>query len=534
MFSADLKYIENQMINKFRDSFLLETVVFVSGAIVMIYEIIGSRILAPYIGTSTYVWTSLIGVILGSLSLGYWLGGKMADRRPSSKVLASVLFIASLLVTITLLLQEIFLFVLATFSMRLEFKAVIAALVLFAPASVLFGFVTPYAIRLKMESVENAGKTVGRLYALSTVGSILGTFVAGFVLLPFVGSVRTLYLIIAVLFALSVLLVPFKLNAKSVAVLLLFLLGIGANEFIRYSLLKYYSLRDFDTQYSRIRVWDSNNTPNRRPVRVLSTDPFSTQSSMYLDGDDMASRYLAYYHLLRHFKPDFQKTLNIGGAGYSFPKDYVKKYPGKEIDVVELDPQVTQIARDYFRLKEDENLRSFNEDGRTFLNQNQEKYDAIVMDAFGSLFSVPFQLTTIEAVRKINSSLSDDGVVLVNLISAIEGDNSYFLQAEYKTYTEVFPNVALFRLAPGGTGTQNLILVASKAPKMSFETQDAELAPLLKNRYTESIAMNVPVLTDDLAPVEYYNSFAQKYTSLSEDKLKSRLLSLINRILGKS
>lgn len=522
------------MADIFRNKFLLETVVFVSGAIVMIYEIIGSRILAPYIGTSTYVWTSLIGVILGSLSLGYWLGGKMADRRPSSRVLASVLFIAALLVTITLLVQEIFLFVLATFSVRLELKAVIAALVLFAPASVLFGFVTPYAIRLKMESVEDAGKTVGRLYALSTVGSILGTFIAGFVLLPFVGSVRTLYLIIAVLFALSLILVPFKLNAKNIAVLLLFLLGIGTNEFIRHSLLKYYSLRDFDTQYSRIRVWDSNNTPDRRPVRVLSTDPFSTQSSMYLDGDDMASRYLAYYHLLRHFKPDFQKTLNIGGAGYSFPKDYLKKYPGKKIDVVELDPQVTQIARDYFRLKENENLRSFNEDGRTFLNQNQEKYDAIVMDAFGSLFSVPFQLTTIEAVRKINSSLSDDGVVLVNLISAIEGDQSYFLQSEYKTYAEVFPNVYLFTLAPGGKGTQNLILVASKSNRISFETADAELAPLLKNRYEEPLILDMPVLTDDLAPVEYYNSYAQMHTSLSEDKLKSRLLSLINKILGRS
>lgn len=522
------------MLNKFRDNFLLETVVFVSGAVVMIYEIIGSRILAPYIGTSTYVWTSLIGVILGSLSLGYWLGGKMADRRPNLRVLASVLFIASLLVTITLLLQEFFLFGLAMFSIRLEFKAVIAALVLFAPASVLFGFVTPYAIRLKMESVENAGKTVGRLYALSTVGSILGTFVAGFVLLPFVGSVRTLYLIIAVLFLLSLLLVPFKLTAKNVAVLILFFIGIGGNEFIRYSLTKYYSLHDFDTQYSRIRVWDSTNTPNNRPVRVLSTDPFSTQSSMFLDGDDMASRYLGYYHLLRHFNPNFQKTLNIGGAGYSFPKDYVRKYPGKKIDVVELDPQVTQIAKDYFHLKEDENLRSFNEDGRTFLNQNQEKYDAIVMDAFGSLFSVPFQLTTIEAVRKINSSLTDDGVVIVNLISAIEGQESYFLQSEYKTYQEVFPNVALFRLAPGGKGTQNLILVASKSNKFSFETDDAELAPLLKNRYEEPLTLNMPILTDDLAPVEYYNSFAQKHTNLSEDKLKSRLFSLINKIFGKS
>ncbi|MDQ3800045.1 MAG: fused MFS/spermidine synthase, partial [Acidobacteriota bacterium] len=153
------------MLSQIRDKFLLETVVFVSGALVMIYEIIGSRLLAPHIGTSTYIWTSLIGVILGSLSLGYWLGGRVADRQPDLKILSAILFFAGALTTLTLLLHEIILSILAGVSLRLELKAIIAALVLFAPASVLFGFVTPYAVRLKMLSVEDAGKTVGRLYA---------------------------------------------------------------------------------------------------------------------------------------------------------------------------------------------------------------------------------------------------------------------------------------------------------------------------------------------------------------------------------
>jgi len=159
------------MLNQFRDKFLLETVVFVSGALVMIFEIIGSRILAPHIGTSTYIWTSLIGVILGSLSAGYWLGGRLADRKPELKILSGILFLAGALTTVTLLSQEIILSMLAASAMRLELKAIVAAIVLFAPASVLFGFVTPYAVRLKMLSVEDAGKTVGRLYALSTVCS---------------------------------------------------------------------------------------------------------------------------------------------------------------------------------------------------------------------------------------------------------------------------------------------------------------------------------------------------------------------------
>lgn len=520
------------MFAKFRDNFLLEIVVFISGAVVMVYEIIGSRLLAPYIGTSSYVWTSLIGVILGSLSLGYWLGGRMADRRPNIKILAAILLIAAALVTLTMFVQEFVLFGLATLSMRLEFKAILAALLLFAPASVLFGFVTPYAVRLKMDSVEDAGRTVGRLYALSTVGSITGTFVAGFVLLPFVGSVRTLYLIAASLFVLSLLVAPFKLNLKNAALVLLFFSAVGMNEFIRYTLAKNYDLHDFDTQYGRVRVWSSVSSANDRPVRVLSLDPFSTQSSMYLDGDDAASRYIAFYHLLRHFKPDFQKTLNIGGAGYSFPKDYLQKYPGKKIDVVEIDPQMTEIAKDYFRLPQNENLRSFHEDGRTFLNRNQEKYDAILVDAFGAVYSVPFQLTTIEAVKKINESLSDDGVVIVNLISAIEGEGSQFLQAEFKTYQQVFPNVYLFTLAPGGgiEGAQNLILVASKAKKNSFESTDPEMAELFESRYEEPLNLTVPILTDDLAPVEYYNSFIQKSASVDGDRLKSKLASLLKKL----
>ena len=143
--------------------YILEITVFISGALVMIYEIVGSRLLAPYIGASTYVWTSLIGVILAALSLGYWLGGKWADRKPEIKILALVIFLAGGLVSLTILLHDLILSVIAQFYVGLEIKSVIAALILFAPASVFLGFVTPYAVKLKMNSLADSGKTVGRL-----------------------------------------------------------------------------------------------------------------------------------------------------------------------------------------------------------------------------------------------------------------------------------------------------------------------------------------------------------------------------------
>ena len=504
-----------RMLNNFRDKFLLEIVVFTSGALVMIYEIIGSRILAPYIGTSTYVWTSLIGVILASLSLGYWLGGKMADRKPDLRVLSVVMFAGAALLSVTVLLHAFVLSLISVSKLGLELKSIVAALILFAPASVLFGFVTPYAVRLKMLRIEDAGKTVGRLYALSTVGSILGTFSAGFVLLPFVGSVRTLYLLTAILFVLSLLLAPFKLSTTNVFIILLLPSAILLNEIFAYSLSKNYDLHDFDTEYSRIQVFNSTDSLTGKPIRVFATDPRSTQSAMFLDSDDLVSRYARFYHLLRHFKPDFQNTLIIGGAGYSFPKEYLRVYPTKKMDVVEIDSQVTEIARRLFRLPDNPDLQIFHEDGRVFLNKIEaKKYDVILIDAFGSLYSIPFQLTTREAVKQIDKGLANDGAVIMNLISAIEGEGSLFLQAEYKTYAEIFPQVLVFKVnaeKPDNV-SQNLILLASKSAKVFFETSDGEISALFKNLYDKSVNASVPALTDDLAPVEYYNSRALKTT----------------------
>ncbi len=502
------------MLNKFREKFLLEIVVFVSGALVMIYEIIGSRILAPYIGTSTYIWTSLIGIILGSLSLGYWLGGRMADRQPNLRILATVMFFGGAILSATILIQNFVLSVIAASPIRIEFKSVIAALILFAPASVLFGFVTPYAVRLKMQTVENAGKTVGRLYALSTVGSIVGTFLAGFFFLPLVGSIRTMYLLAGLMFALSLVLAPFKQVVNNIFLLLMLPTAIIFSEVNTYILAASYEMRDFDTQYNRLRVFKTTEKDTEKPMLVLLSDPDSTQSAMYLESDELALNYTKFYHLLRHFKPDFETTLMIGGAAYSFPKDYLRLYPDKKIEVVEIDPQMTETARRYFKLRDHPNLQIFHQDGRIFLNQNTKKYDVILIDAFSSVYSVPFQLTTIEAVRQMEKGLSDDGVIIVNLISALQGEGAKFLQAEVRTYQEVFPNVYVFKAKSEKAENlaQNTIIIATKSARIKFEAADETISALLKNHYQKPLDLSLPILTDDLAPVEYYNSLAQKWT----------------------
>ncbi|MEO6333629.1 MAG: fused MFS/spermidine synthase [Pyrinomonadaceae bacterium] len=502
------------MNRRFLQEYVLELTVFVCGAVVMIYEIIGSRIVSPFIGTSTYVWTSLIGTILASLSLGYWMGGRLADKRPDVKILALVVFFAGGAISVTILIKDVILTMVASTPAGLEIKSVLAAVLLFAPGSIALGVVAPYAIRLKMRSVSDAGKTVGRLYALSTIGSIVGTFAAGFLLIPFVGSNRTLYLLAAVLIGLSLALAPFAFTRTSFAILIVFVLGITGSELAIYYQLHANELHDVDTEYSRVQIFRATDAKTGRRIQAMATDPYFVQSVIYLDGDDLFAKYNHYYHLVRQLRPDFKDSLMIGGAGYTFPQNYLRTYPNASLDVVEIDPRITAIAREYFHLKDDPRLKIIHQDGRVFLNSAPTgTYNAVFMDAFGSLFSVPYQLTTLEAVQNISRVLDENGVVIFNLGAAIRGGSNRFLQAELATYKVVFPSVHLFKVNGDYTDeqSQNLMIVACKTECLDVpsESRDDEIVDLLSHRYSLNFPLEMPILTDDLAPVEYYNSFAQ-------------------------
>ena len=505
---------------------MLETTVFVCGALVMIYEIIGSRIVSPFIGTSTYVWTSLIGVILGALSLGYWIGGTMADKKPKASILASAIFTAGALVSLTILTRDPILALIAEAPIPLEVKSMLAAILLFAPASVALGFVIPYAVKLRTTSLADSGKTVGRLYALSTIGSIAGTFAAGFILIPFAGSIRTLYLIAALLFLIALLLAPFTASRANIGAMVLFGVAVAGSELADYAQFRLAALNDIDTEYNRIRIFETTDPENLRPLRVMMIDPYFVQSAIYLDGDDPALKYSRFYHLARHYNPDFASALMIGGAGYTFPREFLRTYPRASMDVVEIDPGMTRAARKFFGLVDDPRLRIYHQDGRMFINSGAaESYDVVFMDAFSSLFSVPYHLTTIEAVRQIHSILKSDGVVIFNLGSALTGDSGRFFQAEFATYRAVFPDVLVFQVnakrAP--EELQNLIIVARKTDSPAAAPADPQIAELLSHRadtaalragapaaFPAAEISNQAILTDDLAPVEYFNSLAQR------------------------
>lgn len=479
----------------------------------MIYEIIGSRIVSPFLGSSTYIWTSLIGVILASLSLGYWLGGRVADKRPSIRYLAYMILIASGLVSLTAVIKEVVLAAIAGAPFGLELRSVLASLFLFAPASVCLGFVTPFAVRLRTMSVETTGRTVGRLYALSTIGSIAGTFAAGFFLIPFVGSVRTLYLIAGVLLAIGLLLSWFEISRSAIAGIVMLVFAVVSTEGSSLLLRARSELYDIDTEYSRVQVFRTTDQRTGKEIRAMATDPYFVQSAIFLDSDELVFRYTPFYHLGRHFNPEQRHSLMIGGAGYTFPREFLSTYADAKIDVVEIDPGMTAIARRFFRLRDDPRMTIIHEDGRTFINNAPAAtYDSIFLDAFGSLFSVPTHLTTVEAVRHLKRILKPDGLVIVNIGSALSGPAGRFLAAEVATYRAVFPEVLIYKVNPSAPDDQmqNVMLVALAPDAVVPETSsDLFVASLLEHRYAEPLEIAEPVLTDDLAPVEYYNSAAQ-------------------------
>ena len=492
--------------------FLPSIVIFFTGLITMVFEVVGARALGPYFGTSIFVWTSLIGIIMGSLSIGYWLGGLISVKKTNFQLLGIMMLIAGVFVAIAALGDHYTLERVVKYIPGFKLQNIVAVIFLFAPASIVFGMILPYGIRLRMESITSSGSTIGSLYALSTVGSIIGTFAAGFFLVPAFGYSNILYFLSFTLVLFSVV---FFIPEKKYTYIAIPLVVFMALFFTwTYNGNQESTYIDVDTQYNRVLIFETKDRNTDRPIKMLRVND-ENSSAMFLDGDDgLVFKVLQYYHLVEHFVPDFENSLMIGGSGYAFPKAYLKSYPEANLDVVEIDPGLTALARKHFELKDDPRLKIFHEDGRIFLNHCAEKkYDAVFMDAYKSMLTIPYQLTTHEAVQKISDALTDNGAVFANVISSLDNKTNEFLRAELATYRSVFPQVFLFAVQyPNPTKEerthfQNIMLVGLKStikPELSSDKQ--QLNNFLSHLIEVKTFDNDIIITDEFAPVEYYAS----------------------------
>ena len=529
-----------------RTAAAIAVAVFLSGAALLGLEIAASRVLAPYFGNSLYVWGALIGIVLAGLSTGYWFGGVVADRFPTPRLIVAMLAVSSVLVLAIPFVDGWVLDRLTDWDPGPRLNPLLATIFLFGSQSVILGTVSPIAVRLLGRSIDKLGRTAGRLFAVSTAGSIAGTFATSFWLIPELGTDQVLAsAAVALMLAAAAVALVERLAVAGAIALALAGASIGAvvslapdkTGTVAASQLRNWSpvyrsqgtedpiggiedtqtgyeiLHTEDSQYHRIAVVEDDTS------RYLRFDS-SFQSGMYVD-DPYRTRfgYSDYLQLPLAYKAETKRILYLGLGGGSAPKRTWRDFPGVRIDAVELDPSVVEVAYEFFELPRDPRLNVVVEDGRRFLAQNDGPWDVIVVDAFYS-DSIPFHMATREFLELAKSRLAPGGLVAANIIGAVTGPDSRLFRSMLRTYRSVFPTVAIHPVMDAGGNAldaiRNIIVVAGDgaAPSKQFlqsrwtelrnESPGApDLSDAIAHRVDRPIATaDVPVLTDDYAPTD--------------------------------
>jgi spermidine synthase len=496
---------------------LLNFVVFTSGAVLMALEIVGSRVLAPYFGSSIFVWGSLISVFMAALSIGYYWGGWLSARQPSYARLLTLLLIPGIL---TFFLPFIYPAVnewIASIDFGNRLNPLIASSIYFLLPGVFLGTISPYVIRLAATRLSLVGSTAGTLYAVSTCGSIFGTLLTAFYLIPLMGVSNIIHALGLTLVCLSLLVVPMvRLRPVSLAravTTLSLLLGTLNLSWPSTVWARLRTILEKDTFYHRIRVEEDEEARYMYFDRTL-------QSAMNLkDPTELRLIYSRYTSLAFAFRPDAKNILIIGLGGGSIPKRLQKTFPSLQIDVVEIDPEVVRIARDQFSVRESKNLRLHTQDGRLFLTRTQNQYDIILLDAYYA-DAMPFHLATKEFFELAQRKLTPNGVIVANLISAVTGPSGKIARSFAKTERQIFPQVYLFAARRADNVSletvQNIIVIGTK-DKHRLDIKDIvkRASSLDKSLFPDPIQdlsvayydgpandQDVPVLTDDYAPTD--------------------------------
>jgi spermidine synthase len=477
-------------------------IAFLTGGSVMVIEIVAARLVAPYVGVSLYTWTGIIGVVLAGLALGNVLGGTLADRAGSQRVLGAVLVLsgaASLAALGAGPLDEV-----VPASWTLPVRVLALAVPLFLPVAVLLGAVPPLVVELALRASRGRGTTVGRVFGAGSAGSIAGTFLTGFLLISWLGSRAILVVVAGLLVVLGCLYLSRR--AVGVAVLaggVLAAAGDGSG-WAREPC-------DVESRYYCIRVVDMEL--DGRPARALLLDRLmhslgypDQPGHLYYDYERI---FGAATDLVARDHPDLS-VLQLGGGGYTFPRWVEARYPRSSVDVVEIDPAVTRIANRRLGLAASTRISTLNGDARLFLKAEPEaRYDLILGDAFSDL-AVPFHLTTVEFVRRVRRWLEPGGLYVANAIDASDGR---FLRSMVRTIHRVFPRVYLVakRDGPPGSARSTFVIVATDRA-LSPSSQDASSPRdeslggrhLIGGAELERWLTTGPsmLLTDDHAPVD--------------------------------
>ena len=479
----------------------LELTVFVVGTASLGAEIAAARLMAPWFGASTIVWANTIATVLVALSVGYALGGRLADRDPTPRGLARLVLAAAVLLAIVPFISGPFLRAsveaLDSVSAGAFVGSLLAVSVLIAAPVLLLGMVSPYAIRLAVDSVEGAGRTAGRLYAISTIGSLVGVFAAALVLVPFVGSKRTF-----IVFSLALALVAVVQLRRSPA-LVLVPAAIAALLLVPGGALKTTGdgtvLWEKETEYQYARVIESPNG-----TRTLELNEGQAIHSLRRPGTVLTGNYWDEFLVLplAALQRPPRSMAILGNAGGTMATAYGRFFPGTEIDAVEIDGEITEAGRRYFGMKAPK-LTTHTADARPFLRQSDKRYDAIFVDAYRQPY-IPFYLSTREFFELVEDRLTPGGVVIVNVGHPENSDD--LEQVLSSTMRSTFTNVVR-----DPAQATNSMVIASDAPVSAERLLGAAagLPDELRTIAAATASQLRPgltggrVYTDDVAPVEW-------------------------------
>lgn len=470
--------------------------VFLAGSGSMATEICASRLLAPYFGDSTMVWANIIGLILAALSLGYWLGGRLVDRRPSPSLLGAIVLAAALCVAVIPFVSHPLLERgaggIGEMAVGTVVGSFVSALVLFAPPVVLLGMVAPFAIRLSLEQTNSAGGVAGTVFALSTAGSLLGTFVPALLAIPLIGTQRTLIATSTLLAATSVLALGRRGLVPVVCIGVLLALPPGA---IRSGDNVIY---ESESVYQFIRVVEKGNR------RVLELNEGVAAHSVYDPASVLTGGCwdfpLVLPPLLDH---PVREVAILGNAGGTAARSLRHFYPQARIDGVEIDAKVTEVGERFFGLERGPLLHVYTEDARPFLLRRNERYDIVYVDAYRQPY-VPFYLATREFFQLVRERLRPGGIVALN-VASLPRDHT-LVERISGTLATVFPEVLRWQALDF-----NALVIGFERPlargvlTRASLTAPASLRPLVRlfEREAEQATPASDPWTDDRSTVEW-------------------------------
>ncbi len=485
--------------------YFLILLVAMSGMTNLALEMCASRLLGAYFGTSLFIWGNLIGMILLYLTVGYVLGGRMADRHPSPQRLCTLTAVAAgAIALIPFVCQPILtlsITAMAQISVSAFLSSLVGTLLLFAIPVTLLSLVSPFALRLITKSIDTSGRISGSLYAISTLGSILGSCIPVFIFIPQFGVRRTLLIFSLLLFATSLWGLRPHWRPSFAIVLVALVLPLGPLKEIPHLIYEQESLYNYIqvTQHHGVRELVLNEGQATHSIYYY-TNPNRVLTGWYWD------YFLAAPYFNRGFKPQQLHRIGIIGlAGGTIAHQFTQIYGPLPIDGVEIDPAIVNVGRTYFHMTEP-NLHVYSQDGRAFLATTHEKYDVIAIDAFQQPY-IPFQLTTSEFFAEIRSHLSSTGVVTLN--TGHTAHDYRLVQAFINTMSRVFPSVYVFNVP----NTFNTEIMATMQPT-SLATLQQNMKQFASSTVMGQLANEViPVarpghadggiyFTDDRAPIE--------------------------------